>query len=160
MFERARATDIRFPEEVKAGEDIVFSAMLATRGRLIAVREPLYGYRSHAAQASIGYRADSKSNRFFEDRYHWARAHWREHWPDRSWERVEQKLWEGLARQTEENYWARHKQFFLNDRNYLRKNWPPGLTRPSVLDWRWYPDWLWAMKQRAGKLTTSNQRMA
>lgn len=160
MFDRTRASGLRFPVGVKAGPDIVFSSMLATRGRLIAVREPLYGYRSHAAQISIGFRADAKSNRFFEDRYNWAKAHWPEHWPERSWEQVERKLWEGLARQTEENYWARHKQFFLNDRTYMRKNWPSSLSRPSVLDWRWYPDWLWMMKHRVEKWTTSDPHIA
>lgn len=147
MFERRRASGVRFPEDVRSsGGDIIFTAILATRGRMIAVPDALYGYRSHPGQKSIGNRANSTSNRFFEYRNEWARTHWREHWPERSWDEIERKLWEGLVSQTEDAYWARYKQFFLNDRKYLQKNWPSDLPRPDVLRWRWYPDWIWRAK--------------
>jgi hypothetical protein len=53
-----------------------------------------------------------------------------------------------LVAQTEDAYWARYKEYFLNDRNYLRKHWPSRLPPPDVLAWRWYPDWLWRAKER------------
>jgi glycosyltransferase involved in cell wall biosynthesis len=146
MFDRARTAGLYFPEDDRVDEDVIFSAKVATRGRVIAVPEILYGYRSHPTQRSIGYRVSATSNRSFENRYEWSKAHWREYWPDRSWADVERKLWYGLAHQTEAAYWARHKGFFLNDRAYLRKNWPSHLPRPEVLRWRWYPDWLWQVK--------------
>jgi glycosyltransferase involved in cell wall biosynthesis len=147
MFDRVRAEGIRFPEDKRwTGGDIVFSALLATRGRVIAVPEVLYGHRAHAAQFSLQNRADSQSNRFFEYRYAWAQAHWREQWPARTWEEIDRKLWDGLVAQTEDAYWARNKLFFLHDRNYLRAHWPTHMPAPEVLRWRWYPDWLWAAK--------------
>ena len=118
----------------------------------MAVAEPLYGYRRHAGQKSQRNRATTTSNRFFDYRYQWAKKHWAEYWPDRSWQDVERKLWEGLAAQTEDSYWARHKTFFLNDRNYLRENWPPHLPAPDVISWRWYPDWLWRAKNYVDRL--------
>lgn len=152
MFRRSRTGDVRFPVDLKSGEDIVFGALLATRGHIVTIREPLYGYRAHAAQSSRGYQATATSNRFFEDRYQWARRSWQDHWPDRGWPDVERHLWEGLARQTEENYWARNRRFFENDRAYLRSNWPPHLPRARVIDWRWYPDWLWFAKSTLDRL--------
>jgi glycosyltransferase involved in cell wall biosynthesis len=147
MFDRTRAAGLRFPEDARAaGEDIIFGAELASRGQIVAVASPLYGYRLHSTQQSIGFQADASSNLFFEYRYEWARRHWRDYWPDRTWQEVADKLWEGLVDQTEAAYWARHRKFFLNDRNYLRQHWPATLPRPAVLSWRWYPDWLWAAK--------------
>jgi glycosyltransferase involved in cell wall biosynthesis len=153
MFDRARAEGIRFPEDVRAaGEDIIFSALLAARGCMIAVPEALYGYRSHSAQWSIKNRASSTSNLFFEYRYNWAKTHWHEYWPERGWEELERKLWEGLVQQTEDAYWGRYKQFFLHDRNYMRTHWPSRLPPPAVLRWRWYPGWLWRAKGRLDRL--------
>jgi glycosyltransferase involved in cell wall biosynthesis len=146
MFDRERAAGLRFPDGVQSVEDIIFTALLATRGRFVAVAEPLYGYRAHPNQISIGSRVTRTSNRFFESRYNWARSNWQTYWPERSWADVEAKLWHGMARITEDSYWARHKGYFLNDRNYLRAHWPASLARPAVLDWRWYPDWVWALK--------------
>jgi glycosyltransferase involved in cell wall biosynthesis len=147
MFDRERAADLRFPNVHNAsGVDMIFSALLATRGRIISIPDPLYGYRSHGTQISIGLRANATSNPFFEFRHTWAKAHWQEFWPDRGWDEVERKLWSGLVQQTEDAYWARHKHFFLNDRNYLRRHWPSTLPAPGVLRWRWYPDLVWRLK--------------
>jgi glycosyltransferase involved in cell wall biosynthesis len=147
MFDRERAAGLRFPNVHNAsGVDMIFSALLATRGRIISIPDPLYGYRSHSTQISIALRANTTTNPFFEFRHSWAKAHWQEFWPDRSWAEVERKLWSGLVQQTEDAYWARHKAFFLNDRNYLRRNWPSTLPAPEVLRWRWYPDAVWRLK--------------
>jgi len=154
MFDRSRAEGIRFPDDINSiGADIIFSALLATRGPMVAVPEALYGYRLHPGQKSIKGHANSKSNWFFQYRYEWAKAHWQEHWPERGWAAVESKLWEGLVGNTEDSYWARNKQFFLNDRGYLRRNWPSHLPRPAVLEWAWYPDWLWKTKDRFDRWT-------
>src|SRR5262245_16229166 len=145
MFDRARAQGLHYPPRI-VGADMVFTALLSMRGRFTAVRDPLYGYRSHTRQLTISSRGTRLSSPFFEERYEWARDHWGEHWPDRSWEEIERRLWEGHARQTEASYWIRNKTFFLNDRAYLRSRWPSHLPPPSVLQWRWYPDWLWNAK--------------
>jgi glycosyltransferase involved in cell wall biosynthesis len=154
MFDRRRALGVRFPEDRRwTGGDIVFSALLAARGRVIAVPDLLYGHRTHAMQFSRQNRATTESNLFFEYRYEWTRAHWHEHWPNRTWEEIDRKMWNGLVAQTEDAYWARNKSFFLNDRNYMRKKWPTHFPLPDVLGWRWYPDWLWNAKNRLEHLT-------
>lgn len=153
MFRRHAAVGLLFPEERNASAiDLIFSAVLATRGRVIALPEMLYGYRIHPQQISIAYQANGKSNAFFEFRYRWAKEHWQDYWPQRGWLEVERYLWEGLVRQTEAAYWARYKRFFLNDRDYLRRHWPPHLPKPPVLSWRWYPDWVWSAKGMVDRL--------
>ena len=116
MFRRERTTGLQYPLDVKSGPDIVFGALLSTRGPILSVHDPLYGYRAHATQISLGYQSTATSNRFFEDRLRWAKSHWHEYWPERGWPEVERHLWGGFARQTEENYWARNRHFFVNDR--------------------------------------------
>jgi glycosyltransferase involved in cell wall biosynthesis len=148
MFDRSRAADLRCAEDRIVGTDMIFTALLSKRGPFVSLPEPLYGYRAHPHQLTIGHRGSQSESRFFQGRYDWARAHWREHWPERSWEEVEQKLWDGHVRQTEAAYWARNKRYFLYDREFLRRRWPSHLPKPAVLGWRWYPDWIWKAKER------------
>lgn len=147
MFDRRRAEGLAFPEHMKApGEDMIFNALLATRGEVVCVRETLYGYRAHSSQSSVEYRAGATTNPFFEYRLNWAKAHWQEHWPDLGWPEVERRLWRGLVQQTIDAYWTRKKGYFLHDRNYMRRTWPESVPRHEVLSWRWYPDWVWQLK--------------
>lgn len=152
LYERPRAVGLSFPEGVQSAQDMIFSALLATRGPLVVIPDVLYGYRSHDAQSSIRNRATSQGNPYFECRLRWAQAHWHEHWPERRWEEIESRLWTGFARQTEDAYWARNKRFFLADRDYIRRRWPAHLARPIVGRWRWYPDWLWSAKSWLDRL--------
>jgi glycosyltransferase involved in cell wall biosynthesis len=152
VYDRTRAADVRFPVGIRAGEDLIFSALLATRGALIGIPDVLYGYRMHAAQISRDNQVTDVSNRYFEERYDWVRAHHARHWPDRSWDEIERSLWQGLVQQTEDAYWARNRRFFVHDRDYIRARWPAHLPRPAVADWRWYPDWIWRLKAGMDRL--------
>lgn len=152
FFDRRKAADVRFPLGIKAGEDVIFCAILATRGAFALVPASLYGYRMHGAQLSRKSHADRTSNRYFEDRHDWVKAHWQEYWPDLTWPEIEASLWRGLVQQTEDAYWARNREYFLNDRDYIKARWPSRLPRPAVASWRWSPGWLWSLKNRIDAL--------
>lgn len=146
MIDRDVTGAARYPEAVSATGDIIFTAVLATAGRLVVAPEMLYGYREHARQTSLQNHPKAESYPYFEQRYQWARANAATVWPARSWAEIERALWDGLARQTEAAYWARSRQFFLQDREYIRRHWPSHLPRPGVAGWKWYPDWVWNTK--------------
>lgn len=146
MIDREVASSVRYPEGITSAEDVVFTAILATAGPLTVVPEPLYGYREHPAQGSRKNHPGPDAYPFFEQRYRWALDNAPRLWPERDWREVELALWNGLAKQTEASYWARHRRFFLQDRDYIRRRWPAHLSYPAVARWRWYPDWLWKAK--------------
>lgn len=146
MVDRLVAGAVRYPAGTSATEDLIFTALLATTGPVTAVSEPLYGYRAHALQTSLQHHPRVGSYPHFEQRLEWARDNAATVWPARSWAEIERALWDGLARQTEAAYWARSRQFFLQDREYIRRHWPSHLPRPGVAGWKWYPDWVWNTK--------------
>jgi glycosyltransferase involved in cell wall biosynthesis len=150
MFDRARAGDARFPAEAWPADDHAFAAILRTRGEFVILPDPLYGYRHWAGQASKN--TELSAGGAFRRRLDWALAHRQDYWPDLTPEDVERLMWRGLARQVSANYWARNREYFLLDREFLRRNWPSHLPCPAERDLRWLPGWLWWFRSRLGDL--------
>jgi glycosyltransferase involved in cell wall biosynthesis len=152
LYDRGRAADVRFPVGINAGEDLIFTAQLATRGALIGIPDILYGYRLHEKQLSRHNQVTGTSNPYFEERYNWVKAHHSQYWPGKAWDQIEVALWQGLVRQTEDAYWARNRNFFVHDRDYIRAHWPSHLRMPAVRNWKWYPNWMWGIKSWVDRL--------
>lgn len=142
MFRRSQAEGLQFPVGVTTGGDMLFTGLLRRRGPFVIVPDVLYGYRRHAGQITARV-TDLDSIR---QREAWLRAHQAEAWPELDLARWRTLAWQALADGLHVHYWARRKAEFLKLRAALRANWPSDVPRPSVLDLRWYPDWIWHAK--------------
>jgi glycosyltransferase involved in cell wall biosynthesis len=148
MFDRVKAGGDRFPEDAQPIDDHAFVALLRTRGEFVILPELLYGHRDWPGQTSRG-TEDCRAGGFWL-RLRWALAHHERHWPGVSAAEVERIMWHGMANQVASNYWARNRDYFLLDREFLRTNWPAHLPRPPEWNLRWIPDWLWWCRTLAG----------
>ncbi|MCS6866300.1 MAG: glycosyltransferase family A protein [Gemmataceae bacterium] len=143
MFHRHKAEGLRYPPGIRSGGDMLFLGMLRSRGRVVVLKEHLYGYRVRPGSASHVH-SDIDG---FQARWNWAKDNWRTYWPAGSEAELERRFWFHLAELTERVYWARRREPFLKLRAFLSTHWPAHLPAPSVTRWRWYPDWLWKAKE-------------
>jgi glycosyltransferase involved in cell wall biosynthesis len=153
LIRRESAQGIEFPLTVRNGEDVIFLALLRTRGPFCLCPEPLYGYRQWHGQTTR--RLTEVEG--FRQRLAWARANWRSLDPETSLGEVETTLWLALAKQLESHYWRRRREHFFRLRRYLLANWPSALPCPAVFSWRWYPECLWRVKGWLDRLTGRGQ---
>ena len=143
VFRRPTDPLVRFPLNVRIGEDVLFCAMLRTKGRLIRVPEPLYGYRVRPGSAS---RTQTPVDSF-EQRLAWVTTN-REEWcPERTEAEVRRSLWDGFADVAEAQYWSRQGESFVAVRDHLRAHWPATIPPRAVVRWRWLPDWAWRARE-------------
>jgi glycosyltransferase involved in cell wall biosynthesis len=147
MFDRRRARDLWYPRDVVLSSDMCFVSLLRTRGHFAVLPDSLYGYRRRTGQLT---------RRFtflegFRNRLRWLEFHWREYWGDKTFPQIEQAMWRGLVDSMVAFYWSRDRERFLQCRTYLREHWPPTMARPRECNWLWYPDWLWAARELAGR---------
>lgn len=142
MFRRARAEGLSYPVGIRCGPDLVFSALLRTRGTFVVLEQPLYGYRQHPRQVTK--RSTEVDN--FSQRLDWLRNHWSTYWPEATWDDLERQMWQGMLATMVNMYWTRHMHKFRDVRDYLRRNWPSNYPRPPELDWRCQPRWLLRLK--------------
>lgn len=142
MFRRLEDSKLRYPVDVSIGEDMLFGAMLRTRGSVVRLREPLYGYRMHGNQTTPRF----STIQVHEQRLAWVRANAITWCPEKTPTEVTSQLWALLSREAEHHYWRRRKQQFLEYRDYLQEHWPKELPSPSVCKWKWYPDLFWNLR--------------
>lgn len=150
MFRRAQAAGLQFPVGMTHGEDLIFTALLRTRGAFVVCPQPLYGYRSHPGQTT---RRSSQIDSF-EQRLRWLREQGATVFAGCSRIEVERRIWLGLAQTMEAAYWSRNRRRFLDIQAYLRDNWPRDVERPNSLEWRYYPEAVWEMKDMVDRVRT------
>ena len=126
LFDRRQAGGLRYPLGLRNCADMVFNALLRTRGRFVVLPEALYGYRRWLGQLT-------RHVTFldgFEDRMNWLRANWRTYWPDNTLAQAEAVQWNGLVDLMTDHYWAHNQDKFLGLRATSgptgRKRWPCG----------------------------------
>lgn len=146
LFDRRRAEGLWFPEDVKRVDDLLFAVLLRLRGEFVVLPDLLYGSREWPGQTSKGGGRDAQGAGFFP-RMDWLDKHRRELWPDKSFEQIEEVMWHGIALQLADHYWTRQRDYFRIDRQFILDHWPKRLPLPEQVYWRWYPDWMWNLKQ-------------
>jgi glycosyltransferase involved in cell wall biosynthesis len=152
MFDRRRAADLNYPA-LDVAEDVVFAAMLRTRGAFTLCNLPLYGYRRRHGQATQRYGFVDA----FRRRLTWLETHHTTFWPDVTLYELQKAMWDGAARTLETFYWARDARQFVRLRDYLRANWPAALPQADALQLHWYPDWIWRAKTRLDQHRTGRK---
>jgi glycosyltransferase involved in cell wall biosynthesis len=144
MFRRQSAASIRFPVGLTIGEDMVFSALLRRLGPVKILPDVLFGYRRHGNQMT----ASSSEICGLQQRLSWLQANYVDVWPDLDIVLWEKLAWQAVADVLQEHYWARRKTAFHELRAALTDSWPPQFPVPAQLGLRWYPDWLWSLKDQ------------
>jgi hypothetical protein len=96
----------------------------------------------------------------FEQRFEWVKRHWREYWPDGTYDELEQRFWRSLADMCASAYWSGDRVRFRLLRSYLRRAWPPHLSPAPEANWRWYPSWLRSFKFLVPRITNGKHKQS
>jgi glycosyltransferase involved in cell wall biosynthesis len=152
LFPRELGVTVRFPEETRHAEDMIFFSQLRDLGRFHKIPECLVGYRTFAGMQSRG---ASFRLRSIRSRYEWAQRH-----ADRYANGMLRQVAESLSRYLVEAhdiaYWSRHHQVVRECREYYRVLLPDA-ELPESLRWRVYPEFLMKLKDRLGALLPSSR---
>jgi glycosyltransferase involved in cell wall biosynthesis len=143
LFPRELGTAIRFPEETRYAEDMIFFSQLRDHGRFQKIPEPLVGYRTFAGMQSQGSAFRLRSIR---SRFEWAQGQ-RGRYAKGELQQVADALAAHLITAHDVAYWARNHQVVRECREYYRVLLPQGEFPPS-LTWKLYPEWLMKLKDR------------
>jgi hypothetical protein len=143
LFPRELGLAIKFPEETRYGEDMMFFSQLRDHGRLHKIPECLVGYRTFPGMQSRGARFRLLS---VQSRYEWAQGQ-----SDRYTASELQQVAAALAPQLVDAhdiaFWARDHEMVQACRDYYRVL-QPQKAYPESMHWRLYPVWLMKLKDR------------
>lgn len=142
MVRTELARQVRFPEEIRYAEDMIFFAKLRDYGPFLRVPEPLAGYRLSASNQS---RAKDFNLKSFLSRYQWFSDH-QTCYSETEQEQIRGLFLEKLIEAHNIAYWARHNQIVLECRYFFHKLFNSDFPLPISFNWRLYPRWIMRIK--------------
>jgi len=145
------ARRVRFPEEIRHAEDMIFFAQLRDHGPFLRIPEPLAGYRISSTNQS---RAKDFNLKSFLSRYQWFIEHLTRY------SIVEQKqirslFLEKLVEAHDIAYWDRQNQIVLECRSLFQGLFSKNYPLPLSFVWRLYPQWLMHAKDSFDRIIRS-----
>jgi glycosyltransferase involved in cell wall biosynthesis len=140
MIRRSLGGAVRFPKGLE-GEDLIYEAMLRTKGPIGSLPEPMVRKRAHAGQFT---RWPNHFAKMVQSRLQWAEANHHDLGVDAKTARTAilrdaEQLVEGV-------YWRRDRERFVSLRDQLVSVWPPSEPMPTVLKRKLPPAWLLMLK--------------
>ena len=142
LIDRRVTGDVAFPEQIVDGEDMVFAALVRTKGPIGAVEEVLVSRHRHAFQLT---QQGGHFSRNVQNRLQWIRDNWTLFGAD-SPESLEREFWDAAAQTVLARLWARDVPGFEAWRRELLEIWPTGRPVPEALLRRAYPPWVYRIK--------------
>jgi glycosyltransferase involved in cell wall biosynthesis len=141
LIDRRVVGDIRFPESIVDGEDLVFVSMLRTKGSLRAVEDILVRRQRHRDQLT---QLKGHFSRSVQNRVQWLRQN--RMLLNLDSDHSEGDFWEATVNNVLSRLWVRDIQGFKAWRSELLDIWPQDRPVPDRLLIRTYPRWVYLLK--------------
>ncbi len=147
LIDRRVVGELRFPEDIGDGEDLVYVSMMRAKGPLRAVEDILVGRRRHGGQLT---QLKGHFRRSVQARVQWLRQNKKllGLGPDHS----EREFWEATATNVLARLWMRDIRGFRAWRQELISIWPKDQAIPNRLLSRTYPRWIYLLKDSVNRM--------
>lgn len=150
LVRRAAFTEhgVRFDEQVRHSEDMLFFADLRLAGPLRLTDAPLVGKRKHAQQQS---QASGHTILSYESRVNWCRQRAAALGPDRA-AAMEQHLAQKMVAYLEDCYWRRQVAGLAEARRRVARLFPDQVAANPVVNRHIYPRWVYRLRDKLARV--------